>query len=184
MTTTINPACLLLDALTAAGIRTACDFDPADLSVWDPECFARLVSNAAYFLSAPVAEGLEDECPDDDEAEESAPDAFEPLSLEIYRAGLGGYIADVNLTVGGPTIRARYESRWERLTLTASWGGDRLEVSCNDCPLIRWIEAAEELAASNPHKPAPPHRWGAYESARASGRFHLQNRRGFFQLIS
>lgn len=31
---------------------------------------------------------------------------------------------------------------------------------------------------------APPHRWGAYESARASGRFHLQNRRGFFQLIS
>lgn len=87
MTTTISPACLLLDALTAAGIRTACDFDPADLSVRDPECFARLVSNAAYFLSAPVAEGLEDECPDDDEAEESAPDAFEPLSLEIYRAG-------------------------------------------------------------------------------------------------
>lgn len=97
MTTTISPACLLLDALTAAGIRTACDFDPADLSVRDPECFARLVSNAAYFLSAPVAEGLEDECPDDDEAEESAPDAFEPLSLEIYRAGRGGYIADVNL---------------------------------------------------------------------------------------
>lgn len=145
MTTSISPACLLLDALTAAGIRTACDFDPADLSVRDPECFARLVSNAAYFLSAPVAEGLEDECPDDDEAEESAPDAFEPLSLEIYRAGRGGYIADVDLTVGGPTIRARYESRWERLTLTASWGGDRLEVSCNDCPLIRWIEAAEEF---------------------------------------
>lgn len=88
MTTTISPACLLLDALTAAGIRTACDFDPA---------------------------------------------------------GRGGYIADVDLTVGGPTIRARYESRWERLTLTASWGGDRLEVSCNDCPLIRWIEAAEEF---------------------------------------
>lgn len=42
----------------------------------------------------------------------------------------------------------------------------------------------KSLTASNPHKPAPPHRWGAYESARASGRFHLQNRRGFFQLIS
>lgn len=139
-TNTISPAALLLDALTAAGIRTACDFDPADLSVRDPECFARLVSNAAYFLSAPVYEGL-----DDDEAEENAPDAFEPLSLEIYRASRGDYIADVDLAVGGPTIRARYESRWERLTLTASWGGDRLEVSCNDCPLIRWIEAAEEL---------------------------------------
>lgn len=24
----------------------------------------------------------------------------------------GDYIADLNLTVGGPTIRARYESRW------------------------------------------------------------------------
>lgn len=142
-TNTISPAALLLDALTAAGIRTACDFDPADLRVRDPECFARLVSNAAYFLSAPVSEGSD---ADDDEAEESAPDAFEPLSLEIYRASRGDYIADVDLAVGGPTIRARYESRWERLTLTASWGGDRLEVVCKDCPLIDWIESAEEYS--------------------------------------
>lgn len=184
MTTTISPACLLLDALTAAGIRTACDFDPADLSVRDPECFARLVSNAAYFLSAPVAEGLEDECPDDDEAEESAPDAFEPLSLEIYRAGRGGYIADVDLTVGGPTIRARYESRWERLTLTASWGAIASRCLAMTARSFAGLKPPKSLTASNPHKPAPPHRWGAYESARASGRFHLQNRRGFFQLIS
>lgn len=144
MTTTISPACLLLDALTAAGIRTACDFDPADLSVRDPECFARLVSNAAYFLSAPVAEGLEDECPDDDEAEESAPDAFEPLSLEIYRAGRGGYIADVDLTVGGPTIRARYESRWGVLTITAAWGLGRVEMSARNCAFVDWIETCAD----------------------------------------
>lgn len=136
MTTTNTPARLLLDALTAAGIRTACDFDPADLRVCDPECFDRLVSSAVYFLSAPVS----------DDAEESAADAFGPLSLEIYRSGCGGYIADVDLTVGGPTISARYETRRERLTLTAAWGGDRLEVSCDRCPLIDWIEAAEECS--------------------------------------
>lgn len=105
MTPNNSPARLLLDALTAAGIRTACD-----------------------------------------DAEESAADAFGPLSLEIYRSGCGGYIADVDLTVGGPTISARYETRRERLTLTAAWGGDRLEVSCDRCPLIDWIEAAEECS--------------------------------------
>lgn len=140
MTSNNTPARLLLDALTAAGIRTACDFDPADLRERDPDCFARLVSSAVYFLSAPVSE----EGRDDDAAEESAPDAFRPLSLEIYRNGCGGYIADVDLIVGGPTIRARYETRWERLTLTAAWGADRLEVSCDRCPLIDWIESAEE----------------------------------------
>lgn len=71
MTTNDAPARLLLDALTAAGIRTACDFDPADLRVRDPECFTQLVSSAVYFLSAPVS----------DDAEESAADAFGPLSL-------------------------------------------------------------------------------------------------------
>lgn len=35
MTTTISPACLLLDALTAAGIRTACDFDRLEVSCND-----------------------------------------------------------------------------------------------------------------------------------------------------
>lgn len=34
----------------------------------------------------------------------------------------------------------------DALTLTAAWGGDRLEVSCDRCPLIDWIEAAEECS--------------------------------------
>ena len=111
------------------------DFDPAALVMRDAETFKNPAVSVAYFLSAPVSNG------DDDENDQNAPDSFDPLDLDIYRNKRGDYIADVDLTVGGPTIYARYESRWGQITLSASWGANRIECTSKDCPLIDWIES-------------------------------------------
>ena len=114
------------------------DFDPARLVMRDEATFSRLARNAAYFLSAPVYDGAEDE---------DTPEAFDPLGIEIYRnAENGEFIADVYLTVGGPSIWARYESRRGRLTLFAHWGADEIEFTSDECPLIDWIKCAEDCA--------------------------------------
>lgn len=131
--TTYTAAQYLIEAEESAGALF--DFDPAALELRDVETFKRLAANVAYFLSAPVSNG------DDDENDENAPDPFDPLDLDIYRNKRGDYIADVDLTVGGPTIYARYESRWGQITLSASWGADRIECTSKDCPLIDWIES-------------------------------------------
>lgn len=143
--TTRTAAQYLLDAEEAAGARI--DFDPAALELHDVETFRMLARNAVSFLSDEVKDGDDWTDDDDDENEnDDTPDSFEPLSLDIYRNDHGDYIADVDLTVGGPTIYARYESRWGRVTLTAAWGADRLECTSKRCPLIDWIESAEECS--------------------------------------
>lgn len=120
------------------------DFDPARLVMRDEATFSRLARNAAYFLSAPVCDGTEYE---DENEDEDTPEAFDPLGIEFFRnAENGEFIADVDLTVGGPSIWARYESRRGRLTLFAHWGSDELEFTSDDCPLIDWIKCAEDCA--------------------------------------
>ena len=100
--------------------------------------FKQLVRSAAAFLSQQVSNGLDDYEEEDDE---DRPETFDPLSLEYFvNQRTGEYIADVDLTVGGPSICARYESRRGRITLYAAWGYDRLECSTDDCPLIDWIK--------------------------------------------
>lgn len=100
--------------------------------------FKQLVRSAAAFLSQQVSNGLDDYEEEDDE---ERPETFEPLSLEYFvNQRTGEYIADVDLTVGGPSIWARYESRRNCITLYAAWGSDRLECSTDDCPLIDWIK--------------------------------------------
>lgn len=140
--TTYTAAQYLMDAEEAAGARI--DFDPAALELHDVETFQMLARSAVSFLSDQVKDG--DDWTDDDDDDNEKPDSFEPLSLDIYRNGRGDYIADVDLTVGGPTIYARYESRWGRVTITAAWGADRLECYSTRCPLIDWIESAEECS--------------------------------------
>lgn len=100
--------------------------------------FKQLVRSAAAFLSQQVSNGLDDYEEEDDE---ERPETFDPLSLEYFvNQRTGEYIADVDLTVGGPSIWARYESRRDCITLYAAWGSDRLECSTDDCPLIAWIK--------------------------------------------
>ncbi len=69
------------------------------------------------------------------------------LDLEVYRSDRGNCIVDLLIACGGPTVRARYESRTERLTVSGSWGSSRLmlESSRDDfegTPLAELIDAA------------------------------------------
>ena len=69
------------------------------------------------------------------------------LDLEVYRSDRGNCIVDLLIVCGGPTVRARYESRTERLTVSGSWGSSRLmlESSRDDfegTPLAELIDAA------------------------------------------
>lgn len=54
--------------------------------------------------------------------------AFDPLSLTVFKGEDGDFIGDADLAVGGPTIRARYESRWDTLEITASWGNCTVQI--------------------------------------------------------
>ena len=69
------------------------------------------------------------------------------LDIEVYRSERGNFIADLLICAGGPTVRARYESRTERLTVSGSWGSSRLMLgSSRDdfevTPLAELIDAA------------------------------------------
>lgn len=129
-----------IDALTA--LSAILDYGVTGIYVEAAEMthrhtFKQLARSAAAFLSQPVSNGLDDYEEDD----EDRPETFEPLSLEFFvNQRTGEYIADVDLTVGGPSIWARYESRRDRITLYAAWGSDRLECSTDDCPLLDWIK--------------------------------------------
>lgn len=113
------------------------NFEPSRLVMRDEDTFRRLAINAVYFLVASVSNGCDDE--------EERTEGFEPLNVEFFRnAENGEYIADVDLTVGGPSIWARYESRRDRLTIFAHWGADELEFIADESPLIDWIKDAEE----------------------------------------
>lgn len=130
-----------IDALTALSAILDCGVtgiyvEAAEMT--HRQAFKQLARSAAAFLSEQVSNGCDDYEEDD---EEERPETFEPLSLEYFvNQRTGEYIADVDLTVGGPSIWARYESRRGRITLYAAWGSDRLECSTDDCPLIDWIK--------------------------------------------
>lgn len=69
------------------------------------------------------------------------------LDIEVFRSDRGEYIVDLLICCGGPTVRARYESRTERLTVSGSWDSSRLmlESSRDDfegTPLAELIDAA------------------------------------------
>ena len=130
-----------IDFTVAANTLFECDVNGIYIEAAQIEnrnSFKQLVRSAAAFLSQQVSNGLDDYEEEDDE---ERPETFEPLSLEYFvNQRTGEYIADVDLTVGGPSIWARYESRRDRITLYAAWGSDRLECSTDDCPLIDWIK--------------------------------------------
>lgn len=130
-----------IDFTVAANTLFECDVNGIYIEaaqMEDCDTFKQLVRSAAAFLSQQVSNGLDDYEEEDDE---ERPETFEPLSLEYFvNHRTGEYIADVDLTVGGPSIWARYESRRNCITLYAAWGSDRLECSTDDCPLIDWIK--------------------------------------------
>lgn len=101
---------LLENAVTAAGTRFA--FSILDGN--DAETLSQLMRNAAAYLDRDDSD--DGDC------------AFDPLSLTVFKSEDGDFIIDAALAVGGPTIRARYESRWDTLEITASWGSDTVQI--------------------------------------------------------
>ena len=94
----------------------------------DEETFSKLAVNAVAYLTDDID-----------------PETFDPLDFDVFRCDRGAFIADVTLTVGGPTIRARFESDWDELTITASWGSDYVELSTKEGPLVAWVKEYAEL---------------------------------------
>lgn len=98
---------LLENAVTQVGTRFV--FSILDGS--DAETLSQLMRSAAAYL-------------DRDESDE-----IDLLSLGVFKSEESGeFIVDADLAVGGPTIRARYESRWDTLEVTASWGSDTVQL--------------------------------------------------------
>lgn len=104
---------LLRKPVTAAGTW----FSFSSLGGRDPETLSQLICSAAAYLDR---DGSDDE--DDGDC------AFAPLGLDVFKSEGGDFIIDADLAVGGPTIRARYESRWNTLEISASWGGDTVQI--------------------------------------------------------
>lgn len=111
----LDPAAraLLKKPVTAAGTR----FSFSSLDGRDPETLSQLICSAAAYLDR-----------DDSEDEDDGDCAFDPLSLTVFKSEGGDFIVDADLAVGGPTIRARYESRWDTLEITASWGNCTVQI--------------------------------------------------------
>jgi len=101
---------LLENAATPAGTR----FIFSILDGRDPATLSMLMRSAAAYLDR--ADSDDADC------------AFEPLSLTVFKSEGGDFIVDADLAVGGPTIRARYESRWDSLEVTASWGDCTVQI--------------------------------------------------------
>lgn len=94
-------------------------FSFSSLDGRDPETLSRLICSAAAYL---------DRDDSDDEDEDDGDCAFDPLGLDVFKSEGGDFIIDADLAVGGPTIRARYESRWNTLEISASWGSDTVRI--------------------------------------------------------
>lgn len=95
---------LLENAVTQVGTRFV--FSILDGS--DAETLSQLMRSAAAYLDR---------------------DEIDLLSLGVFKSEESGeFIVDADLAVGGPTIRARYESRWDTLEVTASWGSDTVQL--------------------------------------------------------
>ena len=98
---------LLRKPVTAAGTW----FCFSILDGRDPATLSRLICSAASYL-------------DRDENDE-----IDLLSLDVFKSEESGdFIVDADLALGGPTIRARYESRWDSLEITACWGSDTVQI--------------------------------------------------------
>lgn len=102
---------LLRKPVTAAGTW----FCFSILDGRDPATLSRLICSAAAYL-------------DRDDSDDDDGSAFDPLSLDVFKSEGGDFIVDADLAVGGPTIRARYESRWDTLEITACWGSDTVQI--------------------------------------------------------
>lgn len=110
---------------------TAIHFDPESLVMKDEKTFRQHALTAAHYLTAPVA--YDEYCIEDDE--------FTVLDCEVFTSERSGeYIADVTICTGGQTVTARYESRNGYIVLEAHWGGNNVQFTANDCPLIDWIK--------------------------------------------
>lgn len=97
----------------------------------DPATLSQLIRSAAAYLDR-----------DDDE------DEIDLLSLDVFKSESGDFIVDADLVVGGPTIRARYESRGNTLEVTALWGSDTVQLyqsSSETSDLKDQLTAAGEL---------------------------------------
>lgn len=98
---------LLEEPTTAAGTRFCFSVLVGD----DAETLSQLMRSAAAYL-------------DHDENDE-----IDLLDLDVFKSvESDDFIADTALVVGGPTIRARYESRWDSLEITAAWGSCTVQV--------------------------------------------------------
>lgn len=90
-------------------------------------------------LCAYVAEVLMSSRLDQDSNNE-AEVGLNPLAIERFTSEKGNEILDADITVGGPTVRLRYESLWREVTVTASWGADVVEVRSQHCPVVSLME--------------------------------------------
>ncbi len=72
----------------------------------------------------------------------------EPLSVEVFTAANGNRIIDAVLTCGGPTVTARYESRYGSITVVANWGSALIELYGfeGDCPLRAYLSNFADFA--------------------------------------
>lgn len=108
---------LLTKPVTAAGTW----FSFSAIDGRDPETLSRLICSAAAYLDRD-----DDSNDSDDDYDDGC--AFDPLSLDVFKSEGGDFIVDADLAVGGPTIRARYESRWNTLEIIVSWGSDTVRI--------------------------------------------------------
>ncbi len=124
---------LLTKPVTAAGTW----FSFSAIDGRDPETLSRLICSAAAYLDrdddSNDSDDDYDDSDDDYDSDDSDDDyddgcAFDPLSLDVFKSEGGDFIVDADLAVGGPTIRARYESRWNTLEIIVSWGSDTVRI--------------------------------------------------------
>lgn len=102
-------------ALAAAMLRDE-DLQPARIP------FAGFYNS---FLTAAFGEGIEHEL---EWRLEEADSVACSLTRDELEDCARDFIIDAVLAVGGPTIRARYESRWDPLEITASWGNCTVQI--------------------------------------------------------
>jgi len=131
MTTTFEVFKKIQKKLAALG--TECTFDIERCESDESECFDMLCAHVGHVLAATRFDP-----PDEDEDGV----ALDPLSIQTFKSDNGDYILDIDVTVGGPTVSVRFESRWGTATISAHWGASHLVVSTKDAPLIdllQWV---------------------------------------------
>lgn len=108
------------------------DYSVEKAQISSDECFRVLCGQAAHVLMSSRLD------PYDDGLTEG--EALDPLSIERFTSDRDNTIIDIDVTVGGPTVRLRYESLWRMVTITADWGADHLEIRSKDAPICQLLE--------------------------------------------